>query len=177
MAYLEEKDLIQNVKDLRLKVDEMVSAFETVQPSIDEILDLKDQFNTLAEKTITVIKMYETSLAHNDEQYRDLLENCKSQFKQVTSDVESLVSLEVNSTDIKARIEECLELSKHMTQLVEGPVVLMKDRESFVEIKDRLPYKRYHNVTDVLATSGIGTGQMPNSFVVSPTMGISFTEP
>ena len=127
MAYLEEKDLIQNVKDLRLKVDEMVSAFETVQPSIDEILDLKDQFNTLAEKTITVIKMYETSLAHNDEQYRDLLENCKSQFKQV--------------------------------------------------IKDRLPYKRYHNVTDVLATSGIGTGQLPNSFVVSPTMGISFTEP
>ena len=148
MAYLEEKDLIQNVKDLRLKVDEMVSAFETVQPSIDEILDL-----------------------------RDLLENCKSQFKQVTNDVESLVSLEVNFTDIKARIEECLELSKHMTQLVEGPVVLMKDRESFVEIKDRLPYKRYHNVTDVLATSGIGTGQLPNSFVVSPTMGISFTEP
>lgn len=177
MAYLEEKDLIENVKELRRTVDGMVKEFETVQPSITEILALKEQFNDLADKTVTVIKMYETSLSHNDAQYKALLESCKSQFKQVTNDVESLVSLEVNFTDIKTRIEKCLELSKHMTQLIEGPVVLMKDQASYVEIKDRVPYKRYHNVTDVLATSGSGTGQPPTSFVVSPTMGISFTEP
>lgn len=177
MAYSEEKDLIQNVKDLRLLVDSMSKEFGTVQPSIAEILKLKDEFNNLAERTITVIKMYEGSLAQNDKEYKDLLEACKSQFKQVTNDVESLVSLEVNFTDIKSRIEECLRLSEHMTQLVQGPVVLMKDPASYVAIKDRLPYKRYHNVTSILATSGMGSGQPSDQYVVSPTMGISFTEP
>ncbi|MCM1225076.1 MAG: hypothetical protein NC548_62560, partial [Lachnospiraceae bacterium] len=75
---------------------------------------------------------------------------------------------------IQTKIEQCLRLSEHMTNLVQGPVVLMKNGASFVPIKDRLPYKRYYNVTDVLATSGSGTGVPPTQYIVSPTMGISF---
>lgn len=177
MPYMEEKDLIENVKNLRLEVDRMCKAFGEVEPSMNEILKLKGEFNDLANTTVAVIKMYETSLSQKNDEYKDLLENCKSQFKQVTNDVESLVSLEVNFTDIQTKIEQCLRLSEHLTNLVQGPVVLMKNGASYVQIKDRLPYKRYYNVTDVLATSGSGTGAPPTQYVVGPNMGISFDAP
>lgn len=178
MAYSEEKDLIQNVKELRALVDSMSSEFSQVQPSIDEILALKDDFEHLAGQTTFTIKMYEDTLAARDADYKSLLENCRSQFKQVTDDVESLVNLEVNFNQIKEQLVTCLELSEHIQNLVKGPFVLMKNEHEYVEIDERIPYKHYLKVIDSLeigSGSGGGGGFPSETIIVSPTMGISYS--
>lgn len=173
MAYSEEKDLIQNVKDLREIVDKINGSVSELGPSIEEILALRDEFEGLADKTIGVIEQYEASIKEKDDEYNALLSECRSQFKQVTNDVEALVNLEVNFQDIKDRIELCIQLSDEISELAKGPFVLMKGKSDYVPVEDRLPYKHYLKVISAAPM----TGGIPTAIKVSPTMGISLTEP
>ena len=174
MAYNEEKDLIQNMKDIEERINAAMTQFSVVQPSIDEILSLREQFENLATSTVGVVKLYETTLVNKNNEYADLLLRCKSQFKQVTNDIESLVNLEVNFTDIKDKILECLELSEHMANLVKGPFVLMKAGQ-YIHPDDRIPYKHYLKVIDSL-NIGTSTGDTTTTgrYIISPTLGISY---
>ena len=46
MAYSEEKDLIQNVKDLESQIEEMLSKIVEVEPSINEMLEYFQSFKS-----------------------------------------------------------------------------------------------------------------------------------
>ncbi len=176
MAYAEEKDLIQNIKDLRDSVEQMTAEFSTVQPSIDQILSLKSQFEDLANSTTAVIRIYENTLAAKNSEYTDLLNNCKSQFNQVTREVESLVALGLNFNEIKDKIEQCLELSDQVNYLVQDQFVIMKEGH-YIDIPNRIPYKHYLKVIDsfdISAGGGSGGGDTTH-YIVSPTLAISYT--
>ena len=149
MGYSEEKDLIQNVKDLESQIEGMLSKFSEVEPSINEMLELKEQFENLKESTLSIIDKYDNTLENKTQEMNDLLESCRSQFKQVTNDVESLVNLQVNFTDIEDKINRCLSLSTDVTNLVSGPFVMMNGSSGYVKPTDRLPYKYYLNVISV----------------------------
>jgi vacuolar-type H+-ATPase subunit I/STV1 len=176
MAYSEEKDLIQNVKDLSSSVDQMCKEFSQVEPSIQEVLALRDEFTELSNKTTGVIKMYENTLKARDAEYGSLLEDCRSQFKQVTNDVESLVNLEVNFEDIKERIEQCIKLSDTIAAVAQGPFVVMKGTDDYVDPEDRLPFKHYLKVIDSAEIKGDGSSTvvLPTEVKVSPVMAISY---
>jgi hypothetical protein len=150
------------VKDLAESVDKMCQEFSEVQPSISEVLELRDEFANLADKTTGVIEQYESTLTEKDAEYQALLEDCRSQFKQVTNDVESLVSLEVNFDSIKDKIEKCLQLSNTIVSITEGPFVLMDGDDGYVPVEDRLSYKHYLRVVDSIdittGTGGSGSG-------------------
>lgn len=176
MAYSENKDLIQNVKDLSSLVDEMSSEFSQVQPSITQILALRSEFENLANSTTYVIRAYENTLRARDADYNSLLEECRSQFRQVTNDVESLVNLEVNFQEIKEKIVRCIELSDHIFNLVQGPFVLMDGDAHYVEVQDRIPYKHYLKVIDSIDIGG-GSGSSSQTVRVSPSMAFSYTAP
>ena len=176
MAYSENKDLIQNVKDLSSLVDSLSSEFNQVQPSITQILELKEEFEGLAESTTSVIQTYEGTLRARDADYSALIEECRSQFKQVTDDVEALVNLEVNFEDIKGKIIQCIALSDHINNLVKGPFVLMDGDAHYVEVEDRIPYKHYLKVIDSIDIGG-GSGGSSQTVRVSPSMAFSYTAP
>jgi len=174
MAYSEEKDLIQNMKDLEGRINSAMNEVDSIRPDIEMIRSIKSDLESLSDATIAVVNQYETTLRDKDEEYADLLIRCKSQFRQVTDDVESLVSLEVNFTDIKDKILLCLELSEHISNLVKGPFVLMKPN-NYIQVDDRIPYKHYLKVIDAIDIDGSGGG-VPASgrYIVSPTLGISY---
>ena len=146
MSYSEDKDLIQNMKDLEEQIHGVLSKFSEVEPSIDEILGLKDQFENLKSTTLSIINQYDDTLDHKTQEMNDLLENCRSQFKQVTNDIESLVNLQVNFTDIEDKINRCLSLSSDVANIVSGPFIMMDGPDNYVEPANRLPYKYYLNV-------------------------------
>jgi hypothetical protein len=176
MAYSEEKDLIQNVKDLAASVEEMCQEFSQVQPSITEVLALRDEFTELADKTTGVIDQYESTLNEKNEEYGALLDDCRSQFKQVTNDVESLVNLQVNFESIKDNIEKCLALSNTVASLTEGPFVLMEGDDGYVEVADRLPYKHYLKVVDSIDLSTSSGGSSGGSGTISGNVGSGSNE-
>lgn len=169
MAYSEELDLIQNVKNLSLIIDNLLQQFSQVEPSMNEILELKDKFQELSDKTVGVIDEYQEKLDIKSDEIEDLLENCRSQFKQVTDDVESLVNLEVNFTSIKEEITNCLTFSNTVTDLLNGTVVYMT-ADTFVPVEDRVPYKRYLEVTGKVDFKDI----VGHLFKISPSLGISY---
>lgn len=178
MAYSEQKDLIQNVKDLYAQVERLGSSVSQVEPSIEEILQLRDQFENLSNTTLGVIKEYESTLENKTAEIDNLLIDCKSQFQQVTNDVEALVQLQVNFESIRGSIVKCLELSSTLADLVKGPFVLMEGES--IPIKDRVPYKHYLKVTDSVAIGGTGGSEqpgIPSTVTVSPNMAISFDAP
>lgn len=177
MAYNEQKDLIQNIKELHAHVDKLGESVSQVEPSIEEILQLRDQFENLSNSTLEVIKKYESTLGEKTAEIDNLLIDCKSQFQQVTDDVESLVQLQVNFESIRGSIVKCLELSSTLADLVKGPFVLMEGES--IPIKDRVPYKHYLKVTDSVAIGGTGSDQpgIPSTVTVSPNMAISFDAP
>ena len=148
MAYSEELDIIQNMKNLSEEVSNVLETISLVQPSIDEILLLKDEFQNLSDSTLAVIEQYETKLSESSTQIGDLLINARSQFKQVTDDVEALVNLEVDFESIKDKILECLDLNDTLTDMLSGTTVMMTG-DALVEVVDRKPYKRYLEVLSV----------------------------
>lgn len=176
MAYNEQKDLIQNIKDLYVHVDKLNESISQVEPSIEDILQLRDQFENLSNTTLGVIQKYESTLDEKTDEINNLLINCKSQFKQVTDDVEALVQLQVNFESIRDSIIRCLELSSTLADLVQGPFILMEGES--IPIKDRVPYKHYLKVTDSVAIEGVGSQPgIPSTVTVSPNMAISFDAP
>lgn len=171
MAYSEKKDLIQNVKELRESVDLMTSEFSEIQPSMDEILELKSQFENLSTTTTKVIDDYRATLDKGSADMVELLENCKSQVQQVTTEVEQLVNLEVNFSDIKDKILKCLEIYEDVTG---GGLILMPEGE-YIEVADRKEGKFYLNVTDKMTSAG--EGGTSSTVKVSPSMAISYDAP
>lgn len=172
MAYSEELDLIQNVKNLSKEFSEMVDSFGKIEPSMKEILELKDQFQELHDSTVAVIDKYQGTLDDKTKEMDDLLESCRSQFKQVTDDVESLVNLQVNFVTIKDKIESCIELSNTITGMLEGSIVLMTP-DNIVPVSQRLKYKRYLEVTESVELPKGHDGMLK----VSPFMGIDYNAP
>ena len=142
MAYSEELDIIQNMKNLSKEVSDALNTIDQVQPSIDEILKLKDQFQNLSDSTLEVVNKYEDQLESISGELNNLLIDAKSQFKQVTDDVEALVNLEVDFESIKEKITGCLELNDTIADLLSGTTVMMNS-DNIIEVADRKPYKRY----------------------------------
>lgn len=172
MAYSEELDLIQNVKNLSDEIADMVNSFGKIEPSMNQILDMKKEFQDLRDSTVAVIEQYDASLDEKTKEMNDLLESCRSQFKQVTDDVESLVNLQVNFESIKDKITSCVELADTFAGLMEGSIIYMKP-DNIVPVKNRLPYKRYLEITDSVKIEG-STNTM---YIVSPFMGIDYDAP
>ena len=142
MAYSEELDIIQNMKNLSKEVSDALNTIDQVQPSIDEILELKDQFQNLSDSTLEVVNKYEDQLESISGELNNLLIDTKSQFKQVTDDVEALVNLEVDFESIKEKITGCLELNDTIGDLLSGTTVMMNS-DNIIKVADRKPYKRY----------------------------------
>lgn len=172
MAYSEELDLIQNVKNLSDEIADMINSFGKIEPSMNQILEMKKEFQDLHDSTVAVIEKYDSTLTDKTSDMNNLLESCRSQFKQVTDDVESLVNLQVNFESIKDKITSCINLSETITGLLEGSIIFMTP-DNIVPVNERLPYKRYLEITDSVNIEGSVSG----SYVVSPFMGISFNTP
>lgn len=147
MGYSEELDIIQNMKNLSKEVGDALSSLAEVQPSIDEILKLKDEFQNLSDSTLAIVSEYEDRLESTSGKLNNLLESARSQFKQVTDDVESLVNLEVDFESIKDKIEGCLSISDTLADLLSGTTVMMES-DNIVPVEERKPYKRYFEVID-----------------------------
>lgn len=145
MAYSEELDIIQNMKNLSQEVSDALAALSQVEPSIQEILQLKDQFQNLSDSTLEVVNEYEDKLESVSGELQDLLTNARSQFKQVTDDVEALVNLEVDFVSIKDKITNCLELNDTLVGLLSGTTVMMSS-DNIVPVEERKPYNRYFEV-------------------------------
>lgn len=145
MAYSEELDIIQNMKNLSQEVSDALATLSQVEPSIQEILQLKDQFQNLSDSTLEVVNEYEDKLESVSGKLQDLLTNARSQFKQVTDDVEALVNLEVDFVSIKDKITNCLELNDTLVGLLSGTTVMMSS-DNIVPVEERKPYNRYFEV-------------------------------
>lgn len=145
MAYSEELDIIQNMKNLSKEVSDALATLSQVEPSIQEILQLKDQFQNLSDSTLEVVNEYEDKLESVSGELQDLLTNARSQFKQVTDDVEALVNLEVDFASIKDKITNCLELNDTLVGLLSGTTVMMNS-DNIVPVEARKPYNRYFEV-------------------------------
>lgn len=145
MAYSEELDIIQNMKNLSQEVSDALATLSQVEPSIQEILALKDQFQDLSDSTLEVVNQYEAKLESVSGDLQDLLTNARSQFKQVTDDVEALVNLEVDFESIKDKITNCLELNDTLIDLLSGTTVMMTS-DGIIPVEERKPYKRYLEV-------------------------------
>ena len=173
MAYSEEKDLIQNMKDLEGRINAAMLQIDEVRPDIEEIKSIKSDLEALSETTIQVVNQYESTLRDKNDEYANLLIRCKSQFNQVTNDVESLVNLQVNFTDIKDKILLCLELSEHISNLVKGPFILMKP-DNYIPVEERIPYKHYLRIIDAVTIGESGGIPASGRYLISPTLGISY---
>lgn len=145
MAYSEELDIIQNMKNLSAEISNALKNLSEVQPSLDEMRDLKSKFEQLESNTLKVINDYDITLNDKSAELEDLITNARSQFKQVTDDVESLVNLEVDFNDIKSKILECLDINNNLADIVGGTTVMMTS-DNIVTVGDRKPYKKYYEV-------------------------------
>lgn len=177
MSYSEGKDLVQNIKDLQSFMERIESEFSKVEPSIQDILDLKDQFDNLRDNTIKILQQYEGMMADQAKQMEDLLENCRSQFQQVTDDVESLVNLEANFTQMKHKIEQVILIGQQFDKL--GTIIWM-DKGKTIPVEKRTPGKYYIQVIEQLRFANNSSGEaipIPNRLRIGPNMGISFDDP
>ena len=173
--YREEMDLIQNCRNLFEQVEICMNKFGTVEPAMNQILALKTRFEQIASETTATIDLYKNELTRRGNEYDNLITNCKSQFRQVTNDVESLVNLQVNFSDIKDKILECLSLADTVNNIVKGPYILMPEN-GYVAIQDRIPYKHYAKIVESIDLDAM-TGHITGRYVVAPNLAFSYDTP
>lgn len=173
-AYDDGLDLIQNMKAMTTLVDELKVAFSEVEPSMDVIFELRDNFEHLSVETTTIINNYKETIVNKSEEADTMIKDCEAKFEQITNDIEALVDLEANFATIKDKVDECLTIREELVhiddriqEIVDNSTgfVWMRDSSEFVPIDQRKESKFYLNVTDSVEIIGKGT-----KIIVNPSM-------
>lgn len=175
--YSEGLDLVQNIKQLQSDFERIDSEISQVEPSVTEILELKDRFENLRNDTLDAFRDYEGKMKDQQKTMDDLIESGKSQLKQVTDDVESLVNLGANFTQMRDTLERVIEIGNEIDQL--GTLVWV-DKNKPIPVEKRKPGKYYLCVTDTLRYTLTNDGEtiaIPNRLRIGPNIGVSFDEP
>lgn len=168
-GYLKEQDLIQNMRNMVKIADDLKTAFSQVEPSMETIFSLRDQFEELSTETIQIVNDYKESVDSEKQRSDEILTEAQEQVQRVREDIDRLLSFEESFQEIADKVDQVLAMKDQLDLLLQkiedATSLIVMDKDSYIEPEDRQPNKFYINITDEMRT--ITTG---DSVVVSPTI-------
>ena len=158
-GYINEKDLVQNMRQMTALANQIVVEFSKVEPSMQTIYNLRDDFENLAERTITIVNNYENEIHQTNETAQQIISNLTQQTDKLRQDIEEILNVGSNFESISEEIhvllttnETVISLTEDFQQLVEstGIEFIKSGTSSWVEPRDRVKGRLYAEVQNAI---------------------------
>lgn len=160
-GYVNEKDLVQNMRRMTALAQQIVYEFSKVEPSMQTIYDLRDDFENLAERTITIVNKYETDISNTNQTAQQIISNLNQQMNTLQTNIEEIFNIGSNFESIAQEInvllstnETVIALTEEFSQLIEssGIAFIQQGTSSWVEPKNRVKGKLYAEIQNTINT-------------------------
>lgn len=158
-GYVNEKDLVQNMRRMSALAQQIVYEFSKVEPSMETIYQLRDDFENLSERTITIVNNYEEAINKANQNAQQIINNLLEQTDFIRNNINELLNIGSNFESIASQIDVLLKTNETVVSLTEDFINLMASSgitfiqsgtDSWIEPKDRTKGKLYAEIRDTI---------------------------
>lgn len=103
-------DLIQRVRNLAAKADEMILKFAEVEPNITIVKNIADELKELESKTITVVNQFTEQIYLKEDEADRIIVQLNQEVQRVEDHIDDLLGLAENFGQIADEIQSLLQL-------------------------------------------------------------------
>ncbi len=173
-AYRNDRDLIQNMREMQRIAAEIDRIFQKCEDNIDEIFNLRDQFADLESRTIKIVEEFEKKITEQSDNADALIAGYKEQLETLTKRIEELMGITEDFESIANQVQELLglrdtvnELTKKVEALSGKSGIIVIPKGENIPIEERKEGTVYFQVTEERTSLTDET-----ILVVSPNMGL-----
>ena len=158
-GYVNEKDLVQNMRRMTALAQQIVYEFKQVEPSMEIIYQLRDDFEDLADRTITIVNNYETAINQTNQNAQQIINNLLEQTDFIRNNINELLNIGSNFESIATQIDVLLKTNETVVSLTEdfinlaassGITFIQSGTDSWIEPRDRVKGKLYAEIRDTI---------------------------
>lgn len=158
------KDLIQRIKELSGKFDEIEKSFAGIEPAMTTIYSIRDQLHNIESRTISIVNQFQEQIYGMEDKADQIIIDLNKEVTRIETHIDDLLGLAENFGDIADEIKELLKLSDKVSDLQKtldamdgGGTSVGKPGEN-VPIEDRKDGQLYVDVKDAVDDPS-GTGK------------------
>lgn len=161
---LQTQDLIQRFEQLVLTCNQMIDRFQDVEPNIDVIYNLRDKFEKLEQRTVSIVNQFQNEIYTKEDQADQIIIDLNVEVNRVQENIQDLLGLSKDFDSISAEIDRLLEMDERtdvLEQLVDDlqgstKVINPGPGESF-PVGDRKDDSVYLMTSSEKTVPGVGT--------------------
>lgn len=190
-GYKETEDLVQNMRRMTALAHEIVVEFSKVEPSMQIIYDLRDDYLNLEERTIEIVNKYQNDINNTNQNAQQIINNLMEQTDFIRNNINDLLNIGSNFESIASQINVLLKTNEEMVALTEdfinlkastGTTFIKAGTSTWVEPKDRIAGMLYAEEQTTINTGrnpythpvpnpniADHDGPMVNRFIIAPT--------
>lgn len=132
-GYLNELDLVQNMRRMTALANQIVVEFSKVEPSMTTIYELRDDYENLEERTLTIVEKYKSDIENFNQEMQIIINNLRSQSDEIMENIEELLQIGENFGSISEEINHLLSMSDQVIQM-EAEIEELKAGLGIVEV-------------------------------------------
>ena len=152
-------DLIQRVRELASKVDEMIKEFAEVEPNITIVRNISDELKDLESKSITVVNQFKEQIYLKEDEADKIIVQLNQEVQRVEDHINDLLGLAENFGQIADEIQSLLQLRDRvdamgntLDSLIGAAKIVPIQAGSSVPVTDRKSDSVYLNIQSATGT-------------------------
>lgn len=116
---LQTQDLIQRFEQLVATCNQMIDRFQDVEPNIDVIYHLRDKFESLEQRTVSIVNQFQNEIYIKEDQADQIVNDLNNEVNRVQENIQDLLGLSKDFDSISEEINRLLEMDERTDVLEE----------------------------------------------------------
>lgn len=162
-GYNSNVDLIQNMREMTALAAKLSEEFAAVEPSMETIFALRDDFENLEARTIEIVNNYETNIQNSQAEAQKIIDDLNVEVERIRSNIDELLNLSDNFESIADEIATLVQMKSTVDDLVtrmeelekKGSFVVIHEGEDDIPVEERTAGNYYLRVTDQMVSGVI----------------------
>lgn len=122
---LAQQDLVQRFESLVLTCNQMIDRFQDVEPNIDIIYNLKDQFVELEKRTVSIVNQFQNEVYVKEDQADQIILDLNVEVNRIQENIQDLLGLSTSFDSIAEEITRLVQM--------DGQVATLEDKVAQLE--------------------------------------------
>lgn len=157
---LAQQDLVQRFESLVATCNQMIDRFQTVEPNIDVIYKLKDQFVELEHRTVSIVNQFQSEIFVKEDQADQIILDLNVEVNRIQENIQDLLGLSTSFDSIAEEITRLVQMDGQVATL-EEKVAQLEGSTKMVKpaVGSNVPVdKRKNDSLYIITSKETGTG-------------------
>ncbi len=119
LSTLAQQDLVQRFENLVATCNRMIDRFQDVEPNIDVIYKLKDQFQELSDRTVSIVNQFQNEIFTKEDQADQIILDLNVEVNRVQENIQDLLGLSSSFDSIAEEITRLVQMDGQVSALEE----------------------------------------------------------